>query len=80
MQITSETPGAGGDYVKLDDKGTQQSIVGGGGLDLAGSLTVDSSVRVNTTESSGRQQRSTATSASIQVNMTCAFLAGTILM
>ena len=53
-QITSETPGAGGDYVKLDDKGTQQSIVGGGGLDLAGSLTVDSSVRVNTTQSSGR--------------------------
>ncbi len=41
-------------FVKLDDEGTQQSIVGGGGLDLAGSLIVDSSVRVNTTESSGR--------------------------
>ena len=29
-----------GTYVALDDKGTQQSIVGGGGLDLAGPLNI----------------------------------------
>ena len=28
-------------FVKLDDSGTQQSITGGGGLDLAGGLTVN---------------------------------------
>ena len=36
VQVVTETPGAGGDYVVLDDGGTQQSIVGGGGLDVTG--------------------------------------------
>ena len=31
--------GQKGDFVKLDDEGTEQSIVGGGGLDVAGGIT-----------------------------------------
>ena len=39
VQIVTETPGGGGDYVVLDDGGTAQSIVGGGGLDVTGGIT-----------------------------------------
>ena len=51
---TEWLPVTGDGYVKLDDNGTQQSIVGGGGIDLEGSLLVEETIRVNTTEVSGR--------------------------
>lgn len=45
FSVTADDPS--GDYVKLDDAGTAQSIVGGGGIDLAGPLDVDGKVRIN---------------------------------
>lgn len=46
-EITGGGGGVTGDYVKLNDAGTPQTIVGGGGIDLAGPLDVDGKVRIN---------------------------------
>ena len=42
-------------FVKLDDEGTEQSIVGGGGIDLEGRLSVETSIKVNTDKTPVRE-------------------------
>ena len=45
---TQWLPVTGDGYVKLDDNGTRQSIVGGGGIDLLGSMLVEKQLLVGT--------------------------------
>lgn len=52
---TEWLPVTGDGYVKLDDNGTTQSIIGGGGIDLVGPLDVGEEVRINTTENLPRE-------------------------
>ena len=42
-------------FVKLDDEGTEQSIVGGGGVDLEGRLSVETSIKVNSDTTPARE-------------------------
>ena len=47
--------GQKGDFVKLDDEGTKQSITGGGGIDLAGGLEVEETIKSIPTQLQGEK-------------------------